>query len=108
MAQRKIPQRVKKEILDYVRILRDDNLPIDSVILFGSYAKGTQHRWSDIDVCIVSPDFTDAFDALQYLWRKRSERYGSRVEPVGFHPRDFKDETSLVHEIKKTGIRVRV
>lgn len=107
MAQRTIPKKVKKEIAQYVAGLRKDGLPIESVILFGSYAKGSQHQWSDIDICIVSPKFGDAFDALQYLWRMRADHVGSRVEPVGFHPRDFKDDTSLIHEIKKNGIRIR-
>jgi len=26
----------------------------DQLIVFGSQAKGTQHKWSDIDVCVVS------------------------------------------------------
>ena len=108
MAQKRVPKKVKKEIRDYVRILRDDNLPIHSVILFGSYAKGTPHQWSDIDLCIVSPKFGNPILAMQYLWKKRAKNSGLTVEPIGFSPKDFRDDSSLIHEIKKTGIKIRI
>jgi len=52
MAKKRIPKQVEKKIKEYVDILKADNLPIKKVILYGSYAKGRQHKWSDIDVCI--------------------------------------------------------
>ncbi len=30
---------------------------VKKAFLFGSYVTGKQHKWSDIDVAIVSPDF---------------------------------------------------
>lgn len=108
MTQRTIPKKVKSAIHEYVGILRADKLPIQKVILFGSYAKGIQHRWSDVDVCIISPKFKNAFSALQYLWLKRTSVTEPRVEPLGFSPKDFKDDTSLTLEIKKYGIEMNV
>jgi predicted nucleotidyltransferase len=35
--------------------------PVQSVILFGSFAKGTQHSDSDIDLAIVSDSLEDIF-----------------------------------------------
>ena len=34
-----------------------------TVILYGSFAKGTQHKWSDIDVALVADEFTGQIDA---------------------------------------------
>jgi len=110
MVKKTIPKKVKKEIDDYVKVLRADNLPISKVILFGSYAKGTQNKWSDIDLCIISPKFKNAFNALQYLWLKREIKdINYTIEPVGFSPKDFEDKyDSLIHEIKTTGAEVLV
>lgn len=108
MAKRKISKKVEKEIKDYVEVLKKDNLPINKVILFGSYAKGTQHEWSDIDLCVISPKFKNAWKALGYLWQKRIKDTGLTIEPMGFSPKDFEDEDSLIHEIKKTGIEIKL
>lgn len=108
MATRKISRKIEREIRAYVAELKKENLPIASVYLFGSYAKGTPRDTSDVDVCIVSPQFTDFFDTLQYLWRRRPRH--SLIEPIGFAPRDLMDEndTALTREIKRTGIKVSV
>lgn len=110
MVKKAIPKKVNTEIERYVKVLREDKLPISKVILFGSYAKGTQKKWSDIDLCIVSPKFENANSAMQYLWLKRKIRdVDYAIEPVGFSPKDFSDKyDSLVQEIKKTGIQVNV
>lgn len=108
MVQKAIPQKIKKEIGEYIQILKKDKLPIKKVILFGSFAKGTQHQWSDIDLCVVSPKFTNAFKAMQYLWRKRISDVSPTIQPLGFHPQDFQDKyDSLIQEIKTTGIEIR-
>ncbi|MDZ7365242.1 MAG: nucleotidyltransferase domain-containing protein [candidate division KSB1 bacterium] len=39
------------------------NLRLEAVYLFGSNAKGNTEEWSDIDLAIVSPDFSgDSFE----------------------------------------------
>ncbi|MFO7796319.1 MAG: nucleotidyltransferase family protein [Promethearchaeati archaeon] len=39
---------------DFLPIIK--NKPILGVLLFGSYAKGTQTNRSDIDICVVAPN----------------------------------------------------
>lgn len=109
MHRKAIPKKVRTEIDEYISVLRTDKLPIKKVILFGSYAKGKQHKWSDIDLCVVSPRFRSAWKAMQYLWSKReisNVRYV--IEPVGFSPKDFKEGSSLINEIKQTGIEIKI
>jgi len=99
--------RVLDHVRDYIGELRKDRLPIDRVIVFGSHAKGKARRWSDIDVCIISPRFRDRSDAIDYLWKRRREEDVERgIEPVGFHPKDFIDEDPLAWEIQTTGIEI--
>ena len=97
--------KVKNEVLEYVKVLRREEVPLRQVIVFGSYAKGEQNQWSDIDVCLVSPQFPDKMAAFVYLLKKAHE-IQSRIEPHPFHPNDFVNEDPLVWEIKKNGIEV--
>ena len=101
-----LPKKIKEEIKNYINILKADKLPIQQVIVFGSQAKKTARRNSDIDVCIISPKFKDNFKAQHYLLMKSYEVDGL-IEPHPFHPKNFVNEDPLVWEIKKTGIRVR-
>lgn len=114
MVKRKIPKTIKKTINDYLQILDKDKLPIKEAIVFGSFAKGKQKKWSDIDICVVSPKFKNRNSALRYLWMKkrniandRKSEEGHDLEPVGFNPKDFINEDPLVWEIKQYGVKVR-
>jgi len=110
MSKRKIPKKVKEEIKKYVQILKDDQVKIDKVFLFGSYARGDQNRWSDIDLCIVSPKFKNYWKANSYLWSKRIiSDVNYCIEPVGFNNQEFSDKSSMiVSEIKKNGIEIKI
>ncbi len=108
MVKKTISEKVKKEVIDYIKILKDDKLPIEKVILFGSFAKGNQHKWSDIDLCIISPKFKNSWQALQYLWSKRPKDSGLTIEPMGFNPKDFKNNDSLIYEIQRAGIEIKI
>lgn len=107
MAQKiKLSPKVKKEVSDYVKILKQDKIPLKRVIVFGSYATGVQHKWSDIDVCLISSKFQDKIKSFVYLLKKANE-VKSKIEPHPFHPNDFVNEDPLVWEIKKNGIEVK-
>ncbi|MFH1838292.1 MAG: nucleotidyltransferase domain-containing protein [Candidatus Kuenenbacteria bacterium] len=109
MSKKRIPKKLKNKIYEYIQILKKDKLPIKKVVLFGSRAKGTQNKWSDVDLCIISPKFKNAFDALQYLSSKVIFDMKYTIEPIGFSPEDFKDKySSLIYEIKTTGIEILV
>ena len=107
MVKRRIPNEIIREVDDFVGSLKKDKFPISAVYLFGSYAKGKQHKWSDIDLCIISSKFNDPFRALEFLWKKRIKDNGLTIEPVGFSVKDFASgRSSLIEEIKRTGIRI--
>ena len=108
MVKRKISKKLKEKINEYVKILKKDKLPIKKVVLFGSYAKGKQNKWSDVDLCIVSPKFKDPFEAMQYLSLKTSFDMKYAIEPVGFSVKDFKQGSILINEIKRTGVEMSI
>ena len=108
MVKKRIPKKIENKILSYVKDLKKDNLPINKVILFGSHAKGTPHKYSDIDLCVVSPKFKDFIDDTQYLFIKRKDNTMPHIEPIGLSSKDFKEPSMLAKEIKKYGIEVKI
>ena len=95
------------KVAPYLDSVRKD-IPISAVYLFGSHAKGTAHKGSDIDIAIISPSFgkerfAEGVSLQKYLW---SSPY-KKIDVVGYSPEDFKDTNSpLVAEILKFGIRI--
>lgn len=90
------------------RLSTREKIPVSKVVVFGSQAKGVPHKWSDIDVCVVSSKFIDPMQAMQFLLTKReNSEVSAGLEPVGFTPEDFESGGSLIDEIKRTGIELK-
>ncbi len=83
--------------------VREQGIKIESAYLFGSYAKGTEHEWSDIDIAIISLDFSDSRFREGVRLMKLSCNIDTRIEPMPFRPENFSDNDPLVSEIMKTG-----
>lgn len=100
----RIPESVQKVVKDYVAELRKQ-IPVEKVVLFGSYAKGTPHEFSDIDLAIFSDYFKDMsrIDSLRFLLLKAAD-YDLDLEPQGFTMDDYYQPLGLVSEILETGI----
>jgi predicted nucleotidyltransferase len=41
----------------------------EEIILFGSYAWGTPHQFSDLDLCVIVPDDIPGFDRIEWAVR---------------------------------------
>jgi len=81
-------------------------IKVDKIILYGSYSKGNPHKDSDIDVAIISPDFTgDKIEDRLHLMKCRWN-IDLRIEPMPFRPEDFVPDDPFVKEIMETGIEV--
>ena len=95
------------EILDkYIAVVKE-NYDVVAIILFGSYAKGTEHKDSDIDIAVITDDIkTDTFDEeVKLMILRKGIDY--RIEPHIITVADYEnDETPFVVEVKNTGIKV--
>ena len=80
---------------------------IQSALLFGSYAKGTHHEDSDIDIAIVLKHVNDIIDAQIELMKLR-RKIDLRIEPHPFNFSDFNRNNPVVSEILKYGINLKV
>lgn len=95
--------KVIKRFLDR---LREEGIRVDSAYLYGSYANGTQNRWSDIDIAVISPNLSrDSFEERIRLL-KLSSAIDTRLEPMPFRQDTFVDENPLAWEIKRKGISI--
>ena len=47
-------------VRNYALEIRNSGVNLKKVILYGSFAKGTQHEWSDIDVALVADEFQES------------------------------------------------
>lgn len=108
MVTRRVPKKVKEIVRAYrSRLMQNDRTPIKRAILFGSHARHQATRWSDIDVCLISPRFKDSLEATRFLLHERNEQeVRAGLEPIGFSPADFREGSSLIDEIKRTGVDV--
>lgn len=77
---------------------------LDKLILFGSYARGTERNDSDIDVAVIVNNLdNDYFKDTPLLWKLRRQ-VDERIEPVLFEK--GKDESGFLAEIMKSGIEI--
>ena len=101
-----IPTKVKNIIGRYLTALKDNNIPINQVILFGSCANGKYNNWSDIDIAIVS----DIFEGSRIKDRSKIRRItlsvSCDIEVLPYRTDDFNEDDPFVKEIMKTGIRI--
>ena len=81
------------------------NYDCKEVFLFGSYARGTNHEDSDIDIAVILKEFENPTDIQLELMRLRRE-IDSRIEPHPFREKDFNITNPAVHEILKHGQRI--
>ncbi|OGI78648.1 hypothetical protein A3C57_01895 [Candidatus Nomurabacteria bacterium RIFCSPHIGHO2_02_FULL_33_12] len=108
MAKKRISKKIINMVLGYTqRLSKEEAIFIDKVFIFGSTATGKNNEKSDIDVCIVSPFFNDRIKAIQFLLKNRNKaEVISGLEPIGFSSKDFLGGSSLIEEIKNTGVQI--
>ena len=75
----------------------------EKLILFGSYAKGNVHAYSDVDVAVWSPLFTGEFDdfekalpVLRNYPKIQAKLYTAYADENNFDP--------FIEEIKRSGV----
>lgn len=105
MVTRTIDTEIMNSIKKYIEKI-SQYYNIEAIILFGSYAKGTENENSDIDIAIISSDFKDIIDdganLIGYTWK-----IDTRIEPHPITKEDFENvATPFVQEVINTGIKV--
>ena len=95
---------IKEEITSiaekYANLVKEE-MSVESVYLFGSFVKGNPDRDSDIDIAVITDDFSgDIIEDTLKLMRIR-RKVDTRIEP---HP--LRKDNPLVREVIATGRRI--
>jgi len=100
--------KVKDSIIEiakiYLQEVEKSGIRIGKAYLYGSYSRGENRKESDIDIAIISSDFTG--DRFQDALRLKKLRWNIdlRIEPMPIKSEDFTEDNPLVNEIIKNGI----
>ncbi len=93
-------------VYQFIDALNKLGVKIKYAYLYGSYAKGVAKADSDIDVAVISEDFSGDRLKDRKLIRKACWDIDWRIEAIPFRAERFRDENPLVWEIKRTGIKI--
>jgi predicted nucleotidyltransferase len=80
-------------------------MPVDKVMLFGSYAKGTADEQSDIDICFFLDNYGGKrrMDIMRDLFWLMHRYKGIYFEPIVFETSELDNDNPFVKEILRTG-----
>ena len=108
MAQKTILTNTPLFLLEkYRQVLISNGIFVQKLIIFGSYSRGNPKPWSDIDVCVVSPDFGSDGYRESVLLKKLANTVDPMIEPHPYNPKDLANPLDpLAHEILNTGKEV--
>ena len=84
----------------------EQEIPVQEVILFGSYAHGKAREHSDIDLAVISDWFEGkpAIENIKFLSRIAA-RYNTLIEALPFTEKEYRktDQRTLLAGIVQTG-----
>ena len=99
-------QIVIQKVGEYIKRLRENHIDIWRLYLYGSYAKDTYRRDSDIDLAIfLNQEDIDGFEECRLLMKLRWD-VDLSIEPHCFAKTDFDAADPYIKEIVKTGVRL--
>lgn len=89
----------------FVKDCELNGLTFYKVLIFGSVAKGNMHEWSDIDLLLVSDQFSEnLFDNLK-LYSKINIKYPI-IETHPYPTSYYKNGDSFIDQITKESIEL--
>jgi predicted nucleotidyltransferase len=98
----------KKAVLEIIARFRKSvesrGIRIAKLILFGSYATGTSHEGSDIDIVVISEDFKgkDYWERIEILSDAIYEVF-EPIEAIAMTPEEFESGESFISDFARKG-----
>lgn len=100
-------KKIDSNILKIKEII-SSSLNAEKIILFGSYAKGTNTEESDIDICIITEEKRRKLEMLRMLRRALFKFVAKPVDLLIYNHEEFEERAvglkSIEREIKEQGI----
>lgn len=103
-----VPKTIVKKLKRYREALKQNGIPVDKLLLYGSRARGDHHRDSDIDVCVISHKLGKRIIQEGVLISTIAHEIDPLIEATLFSLKDWKSNriSPLLHEIRKHGIEI--
>jgi predicted nucleotidyltransferase len=95
-----------KQATDFVTDCFEYGINIEKAILFGSVAKNEHRDFSDIDIALISKDFTKNFISNNRMTSKINIKY-PLIEVHHFNTEYFTLGDPFISEITSTGIELK-
>ncbi len=97
-------KEIKLIFSEFKKELEKNGIKVEKMILFGSYAKGKIHPYSDVDICVVSPQFGKKdFEEMVEI-SLLAKKICLLIEVIPMNPKDLSsNKHPLAAEINKTG-----
>ncbi len=96
-------ENIRDDVKRFIDELRK-KYRVHAAYIYGSHSKGNANAWSDIDVAVISPDFSDDLFEERLRLMRIAAFIDDRIEPHPFKVEDFESSNPLVSEIQKYGI----
>lgn len=88
----------------YKIALVKNNIPVSAIYLFGSYARGTARKGSDVDFCVVSDAFgRDDFNEMVTI-NQIAKHVSAEIEAFPVAEKELKEKSNpFIKEALKNG-----
>lgn len=96
-----------KYISDYLAECNRLGVYFKKVILFGSYARNTATEWSDVDLALVSDNFTGMIIEDNRKISRANIKFVD-IEPHMFSSAYFEEGDPFIEEIIRTGKEIKL
>lgn len=96
-----------KNATDFITDCIEYGIDIEKAILFGSVAKNEQREYSDIDIALISNQFTKNFILNTRLTSKINIKY-PLIEVHHFNSDYYNHGDPFINEINATGIEIKL
>lgn len=102
-----IKPSIQKIVQKYKSALQKSGVEFNQLVLFGSQINGRVHKWSDIDICVVSSKFGRDWMREETELKDLAMDVDVRIEPHPYSVKDFRvEEDPFAYEIRRTGVVV--
>ena len=105
-----VDPRVVKSIEALLAAAREQSFPVTGAVLHGSFARGEEHEWSDIDVIALLRDdiSDDELGRLRVKLGAMAWDFDTRIELMALRESRFEtdDYTPFIHFAREEGIRI--
>ena len=101
----KVPSSVMKSVQSFLNAV-SQRYRIQAAYLYGSQVKGMATSWSDIDVAVVSSDFSDDLFEERLALMRLAASIDDRIEPCPFTAETFNEINPMASEIQRSGLQM--